>query len=58
MIPKWAHDQYGIDTVFDLNDHWELFKDPGDPSKGIFINCIDDWDYGILAARHKSRDAI
>ena len=26
-------------TVFDLQDHWELFEDPNDPSKGALHNC-------------------
>jgi len=39
-IPKWVADEYNIKTVFDMKDHWELFKDPEDPTKGIFINCI------------------
>ena len=29
--------------VDDLNDHWELFKDPEQPSKGRFHNCILGW---------------
>ena len=43
MIPMYVHEQYGINTVFDMKDHWELFKDPEDPSKGFFINCIIGW---------------
>ena len=31
-------DQYGIVTVFDMKDHWELFRDPQDPSKGVFYS--------------------
>ncbi len=42
-IPSYVHDQYGINTVFDMKEHWELFKDPEDPSKGAFINCIIGW---------------
>jgi len=42
-IPTYVHEQYGINTVFDMKDHWELFKDPEDPSKGAFINCIIGW---------------
>jgi len=43
MIPQWVHEEYNINTVFDMKEHWELFKDPEDPSKGAFINCIIGW---------------
>jgi glycine betaine/proline transport system substrate-binding protein len=43
LIPRWVHERHGIDTVFEMKDHWELFRDPDDPTKGIFINCIIDW---------------
>ena len=39
MIPAWVAEEYGIRTVFDLQEHWELFKDPEDPSKGALYNC-------------------
>lgn len=39
MVPQWLADQYGIRTVFDLQDNWELFEDPEDPSKGALYNC-------------------
>ncbi|MDD5037759.1 MAG: glycine betaine ABC transporter substrate-binding protein [Dehalococcoidales bacterium] len=42
-IPKWVAEEYNIKTVFDMKDHWELFKDPEDPSKGSFINGIYGW---------------
>jgi glycine betaine/proline transport system substrate-binding protein len=42
-IPQWVHDEYGIDTVEDMKDNWELFKDPEDPSKGLFINSMVGW---------------
>ena len=42
-IPTYVHEQYGINTVFDMKEHWELFKDPEDPSKGQFINCTIGW---------------
>ena len=35
MVPRWVADEYGIRTVFDLQDRWELFEDPEDPSKGV-----------------------
>lgn len=44
IIPKWVAEQYKIKTVFDMKDHWELFEDPEDPSKGLFINGIIGWD--------------
>jgi len=43
IIPLATHEKHGITTVEDLKDHWELFKDPEDPSKGAFINCIIGW---------------
>ena len=43
IIPQWMHEEYGINTVFDMKDHWELFQDPEDPDKGAFINCVIGW---------------
>lgn len=43
IIPKWVAEEYSIKTVFDMKDHWELFKDPQDPSKGVFYNGIIGW---------------
>jgi len=43
IIPRWVAEQYDIKTVFDMKDHWELFKDPQDPSKGVFYNCLIGW---------------
>ena len=43
IIPKWVAEEYNIKTVFDMKDHWKLFEDPEDPSKGAFINCIIGW---------------
>ena len=40
IIPQWVAEQYEIRTIFDMQDHWELFRDPQDPSKGVFFNCI------------------
>ena len=40
LIPRWVAEEYGIETVFDMKDHWELFQDPQDPSKGVFYNCL------------------
>ena len=33
----------GVKTVFDLGEHWELFKDPEDPKKGRFLGCVPGW---------------
>ena len=44
IIPQWMADEYNIKTVFDMKDHWELFKDPEDPDKGVFISCIPGWE--------------
>lgn len=30
-------------SVFDLPDHWQLFLDPEDSSKGRFINSVPGW---------------
>ena len=48
MIPQWVHEQYDIDTVDDMKEHWELFKDPEDPTKGAFINCKIGWQCGAI----------
>ncbi len=34
----------GLSSVFDLPDYWEVFKDPEDPNKGVFLNSIFGWD--------------
>tara|TARA_B100000315_G_scaffold166368_2_gene154984 strand:- start:280 stop:1287 length:1008 start_codon:yes stop_codon:yes gene_type:complete len=39
IIPKWVAEQHQIETVQDMTDQWELFRDPQDPSKGVFYNC-------------------
>jgi glycine betaine/proline transport system substrate-binding protein len=43
VIPRWVAEEYNIKTVFDMKDHWDLFKDPEDLSRGAFINCIIGW---------------
>jgi len=48
LIPTWVAEQYNIKTVFDMKDHWELFKDPEDPDKGAFINCMIGWQCGAI----------
>ena len=44
IIPEWVAEEYNIETVEDMKDHWELFRDPQDPSKGVFYNCITGWE--------------
>ena len=44
LIPEWVAEQYGIRSVFDLPDHWEVFRDPEDPSKGLFYNGVLGWE--------------
>lgn len=43
IIPRWLAERYDIRSVFDMKQHWRLFQDPEDPSKGIFFNCIYGW---------------
>lgn len=33
-----------LKSVEDLPKYWKLFKDPEDPSKGIFYSCIPGWE--------------
>jgi len=44
IIPMWVAEEYNITTVFDMKDHWELFKDPQDPTKGVFYNSLVGWE--------------
>jgi len=48
IIPQWVHEKYNINTIFDMKDHWELFQDPEDPSKGAFYNCIIGWQCAAI----------
>ena len=50
VIPAWVADEHGIRTVYDMKDHWELFLDPLDPSKGVFYNCISGWQCAEINA--------
>jgi len=43
IIPSWMAEEYNIKTVYDMKDHWELVKDPEDPSKGAFLNSMIGW---------------
>ncbi len=33
-----------FEDVFDLARYWELFEDPEDSSKGLFVNSVPGWD--------------
>jgi glycine betaine/proline transport system substrate-binding protein len=48
IIPTWVHEEYNINTIFDMKDHWELFEDPEDTKKGAFINCIIGWQCAAI----------
>ena len=39
VIPQWVADEYEIRTIYDMEKHWELFEDPSDSGRGIFIHC-------------------
>ena len=34
----------GLESVLDLPDYGEVFEDPEDPDKGVFLNSIFGWD--------------
>ncbi len=38
----------GLKSVSDLPKYWKLFKDPEDPSKGIFYSCIPGWSCALV----------
>jgi len=46
IIPQWVANQYNIKTVEDMKrpEVVQLFRDPEDPKKGAFINCIIGWN--------------
>ncbi len=54
IIPQWMHEEYGITTIEDMKGEvvvdgtsmpaWELFQDPEDPTKGLFVNCVIGWE--------------
>ena len=43
MIPQQVAEEHSIESLQDMKDHWKLFQDPQDPSKGVFYNCIVGW---------------
>ena len=50
IIPRRVAEEHGIKTVLDMKDHWELFQDPQDPSKGVFYNCLVGWECAEINA--------
>ena len=48
IIPQWVHEQYNINTILDMKDHWELFKDPADATKGVFVNSLIGWACTVI----------
>ncbi|HHE41837.1 MAG TPA: ABC transporter substrate-binding protein [Dehalococcoidia bacterium] len=32
-----------LESVFDMPEYWQLFRDPADPEKGVFYSCIPGW---------------
>lgn len=45
LIPKWVAGQHNIKSVEDMKrpEVVQLFRDPEDPKKGVFYNCIIGW---------------
>ena len=43
MIPQRVAEEHSIESLEDMKDHWKVFQDPQDPSKGVFYNCIVGW---------------
>ena len=37
-----------LKSVMDLPEYWKLFRDPEDPSKGIFYSCIPGWSCALV----------
>jgi glycine betaine/proline transport system substrate-binding protein len=48
VIPKWVADQYQIRTVADMKAHWQLFENPKNPDRGLYINGIYDWEITFI----------
>lgn len=38
----------GLKSVADLPKYWEVFKDPEEPEKGRFYNCIAGWGCEVI----------
>ena len=39
MIPSWMHEEYRINTIYDLRFQWGRFGDSAVGSKGVFYTC-------------------
>ncbi len=40
----------GVESVFDMAEYWELFRDPENPDKGRFYSCIPGWQCEVTNA--------
>ena len=48
-IPRFVQEANpGLRSVFDLPKYKHLFKDPEEPSKGRFVNCIPGWSCELI----------
>ena len=48
-IPRFVQEANpGLKSVADLPKYKHLFKDPEDPSKGRFVNCIAGWSCEVI----------
>ena len=51
FIPRFVQKANpGLKSVYDLAKYKHLFKDPEEPSKGRFVNCIPGWACEIINA--------
>lgn len=49
FIPRFVQKANpGLKSVFDLPKYKHLFKDPEEPSKGRFVNCIPGWTCELI----------
>ncbi len=49
FIPRFVQKANpGLKTVYDLAKYKHLFKDPEEPSKGRFVNCIPGWACEVI----------
>lgn len=39
IVPQWLADRHGIRSIEAMADHWRIFQDPQDPTKGLFYSC-------------------
>jgi len=50
VIPQYTHEELGINTIADMKDKWEYFKNPENPDKGAFYNCMIGWQCEVVNA--------